>query len=103
MSRADFWACTPTELGYRSAGYRLERKRDKELVAWQTAHLMNCHIKRSISAADLLRSDDGGVQLIDPELIRIEGETIEKEWDRRMRIFNKRRILKGEPEFDIAG
>lgn len=36
---------------------------EQELVAWQTAHIINPHIKGTVSAAQLLGKDDGRRQI----------------------------------------
>lgn len=92
---------TPRDFSYMAEGFTEGRDRERHLVAWQTANLMNCHLRKGaqpITAERLMRGDQAGVTVIDPEELRKESEWIDEEWDRRMRVRERRELFSGDDD-----
>lgn len=50
-----FWALTLGEFNDLMEGWKWRDEHEFELLAWQTAHLLNVHTKRRITPQDLLK------------------------------------------------
>jgi hypothetical protein len=45
---------TPAEFGEMSEGYKLKSDMEMERLAWQTANLINVHVKKKVTVKQLL-------------------------------------------------
>ena len=59
MTLHQFWRTTPVDYRDMMDGYRLRHEIDMQMLAWQTALLINVHSKRKIRPEQLLGKKQG--------------------------------------------
>ena len=58
LSPSEFWALSLTEFSAVCEGNKIAKKHEMHSLAWSTANLMNCWVKKKITVNKLLGNQD---------------------------------------------